>query len=61
MLECVAGIPGGWGAQATVDLYREILILTPAVTDRDHRPVFIGSNSKIPEPEAALLARASSR
>jgi len=32
MLECVAGIPGGWEAQATVDLYWELLTLTPVVT-----------------------------
>ena len=51
MLECVAGIPGAWEAQATVDLYRELLTLTPVVTkpgppDSFHRLKFENSRTR---------------
>jgi aspartate racemase len=55
MLERVVGILGGMGPQATVDFYREILILTPGVKDQDHMRVLIYSNPKIPDRTAAIL------
>ena len=61
MLERVTGIPVGLWAQATVDPYRDILILTPAGTNQDQLPVLIGSSPKMPDPKAALLDRAEDR
>ena len=61
MLERVTGIPVGLGAQATVDPYRDILILTPAGTNQNQLPVLIGSSPKMPDRKAALLDRAEDR
>jgi hypothetical protein len=46
------GILGGMGPEATVDLYRQILGLTPARKDQDHFPVLSYSNpvSRIEPP-----------
>ncbi len=50
----VIGILGGMGPEATLDLYRQILCLTPADRDQDHVPVLIYSNPKIPDRTLAL-------
>jgi len=55
MAEPVIGILGGMGPEATVDLYREIIRLTPARRDQDHIPVLIYSNPKIPDRTRAIL------
>lgn len=55
MSERVIGILGGMGPEATADLFREIVRLTPAKKDQDHVPVLIYSNPKIPERTAAIL------
>jgi aspartate racemase len=55
MQKRIIGILGGMGPQATVDLYREILTLTPARRDQDHVPVLIYSNPKIPDRTSAIL------
>ena len=50
------GILGGMGPEATVDLYRHIIDLTPAVKDQDHIKVLIYSNPKIPDRTEAIVA-----
>lgn len=52
----VIGILGGMGPEATVDLYRHIIDLTPASKDQDHIKVLIYSNPKIPDRTEAIVA-----
>jgi aspartate racemase len=56
MSDRIIGILGGMGPQATLDLYREIISLTPAEKDQDHIRVMIYSNPKIPDRTSAILA-----
>jgi len=48
------GILGGMGPEATLDLYRHIIDLTPATRDQDHIRVLIYSNPKIPDRTNAI-------
>ena len=48
------GILGGMGPEATLDLYRHIINLTPASRDQDHLRVLIYSNPKIPDRTQAI-------
>ena len=48
------GILGGMGPEATLDLYRHIINLTPASRDQDHYRVLIYSNPKIPDRTLAI-------
>jgi aspartate racemase len=50
----VIGILGGMGPEATLDLYRHIIELTPASRDQDHIQVLIYSNPKIPNRTKAI-------
>lgn len=50
----VIGILGGMGPEATLDLYRYIISLTPAKRDQDHIQVLIYSNPKIPDRTKAI-------
>jgi aspartate racemase len=50
----IIGILGGMGPEATLDLYRQIIRLTPAIKDQDHIPVLIYSNPKIPDRTKAI-------
>jgi aspartate racemase len=50
----VIGILGGMGPEATLDLYRNIISLTPAKRDQDHIQVLIYSNPKIPDRTKAI-------
>jgi aspartate racemase len=54
------GILGGMGPEATVDLYRHIIALTPASKDQDHFRVLIFSNPKIPDRTLAISEGAES-
>lgn len=49
------GIIGGIGSEATLDLYRWIIKLTPAARDQDHIPTLIYSLPQIPDRTQALL------
>ena len=51
------GIIGGMGPMATADLYRKIVSLTDAASDREHIHVLIDSNTSIPDRTAAILSR----
>ncbi len=57
MPDRIIGILGGMGPEATADLFREIVRLTPAKKDQDHIPVLIYSNSHIPDRTEAMLGR----
>jgi aspartate racemase len=48
------GILGGMGPEATLDLYRHIISLSPATRDQDHIRVLIYSNPKIPDRTRAI-------
>jgi aspartate racemase len=54
------GILGGMGPEATLDLYRHILNLTPAAKDQDHIRVLIYSNPKIPDRTKAIAGAGES-
>jgi len=53
-MDQMIGILGGMGPEATLDLYRHIINLTPASRDQDHYRVLIYSNPKIPDRTLAL-------
>jgi aspartate racemase len=53
----VAGIIGGMGPAATVELLRRIVARTPATDDADHVHVLVQSNPRIPSRLAHLLDR----
>jgi aspartate racemase len=48
------GILGGMGPLATADLYRKIILATPAARDQEHLPVVIDADPRIPDRTAAL-------
>jgi len=50
----IIGILGGMGPEATMDLYLNIIRLTPAGRDQDHVRVLIYSNPKIPDRTMAI-------
>ena len=52
--ELIAGIIGGMGPEATVDLMRHIIRLTPAAEDNDHIRCVVDNNAKIPSRVKAL-------
>ncbi len=47
--EVILGIFGGMGPEATADLYKQILDITPASTDQEHIPTIIFSNPQVPD------------
>jgi len=47
--EVILGIFGGMGPEATADLYKQILVITPAEKDQEHIPTIIFSNPKVPD------------
>jgi aspartate racemase len=53
--EKIAGILGGMGPEATVDLLRRILRLTPAQDDADHIRCLVDNNPKVPSRIRAII------
>ncbi len=53
--EKVAGILGGMGPEATIDLMQRILRLTPALDDIDHVRCIIDNNPKVPSRIKAII------
>ena len=53
--EKVAGILGGMGPEATVDLMQRIIRLTPALDDIDHVRCIIDNNPKVPSRIKAII------
>ena len=56
----IIGILGGMGPEATLDLYHEIIDLTPAQIDQDHIRVLMYSNPKIPDRTKAIAGKGES-
>jgi len=52
--EQIVGVIGGMGPEATVDLLRHIIRLTPAREDNDHIRCVVDNNTKIPSRIKAL-------
>lgn len=50
----ILGIFGGMGPEATADLYRQIVKLTPASIDQDHIPTLIYSLPQVPDRIASI-------
>ncbi|MBL7113420.1 MAG: amino acid racemase [Bacteroidales bacterium] len=50
----ILGIFGGMGPEATADLYKQIIELTPAEKDQDHIPTLIYSLPQVPERTASI-------
>ena len=50
----ILGIFGGMGPEATADLYRQIVGLTPAQKDQDHIPTLIYSQPQIPDRMSSI-------
>jgi aspartate racemase len=48
------GIFGGMGPEATIELYRQIIKLTPVEKDQDHIPTLIYSLPQVPERTASI-------
>ncbi|MDZ7666416.1 MAG: amino acid racemase [Desulfotignum sp.] len=53
--ESVAGIIGGMGPEATVDLMQRIIRLTPAMDDKDHIRCIVDNNPKVPSRIKAII------
>lgn len=51
----VIGIIGGMGPMATADLFRKLVTLTDADSDREHIHVLIDNDPSIPDRTAAIL------
>jgi aspartate racemase len=60
MPDRLIGILGGMGPEATLDLYRHILDLTPASKDQDHIRTLIYSNPQIPDRTLAIAGKGES-
>ena len=60
MKEKTIGILGGLGPEATLECYGNIIKNTPAQKDQDHLRVFIDSNPKVPDRNAAIAGRGES-
>ncbi len=55
MKEKIAGIIGGLGPEATVDLMRRVIRATPAGDDQDHIRMIVDCNPKVPSRMKAIL------
>ena len=54
------GILGGMGPLATLELFRRIIMLTPAKKDQEHLRIIIDNNPQIPDRTAAILGEGES-
>ena len=54
-MTATVGVIGGMGPDATVDLMRRVLALTPARDDQDHIRMLVDNNPKVPSRVAALI------
>ena len=55
MSEKVIGIAGGMGPEATLDLFKKIIKMTPATCDQEHLRVIIDNNPKIKKKKKAIF------
>jgi aspartate racemase len=54
-MEKIIGVLGGMGPEATLYLYRELIVQTPARKDQEHLRIIIDSNPKVPDRTRAIL------
>lgn len=57
MTEKTVGILGGMGPEATIDLMKRIMRLTPAKDDIDHIHCIVDNNPKVPSRIKAIIER----
>lgn len=57
MRKRIIGILGGMGPEATADLFKQIISLSPVTCDQDHFRVLIYSNPKIPDRTRFILGK----
>mgnify|MGYP001826026073 CR=1 FL=1 len=57
MSEKIAGIIGGMGPEATVDLMARVIKATPAMDDIDHIRMVVDNNPKVPSRIKALIEK----
>lgn len=55
--ERIIGILGGMGPLATVELFKRIVLKTPAKKDQEHPRIIIYNNSKVPDRTAYILGK----
>jgi len=55
MADKVVGVLGGMGPEATVDLMRRVIQLTPATDDEDHIRMIVDNNPKVPSRIKAIM------
>lgn len=60
MNEKVIGVIGGLGPDATVDLFKKLLAVTPATIEQEHLRILIDNNPKTPCRIKAILGDGSS-
>lgn len=51
----IVGIIGGMGPMATIELFRQVVLATPATRDQEHLHLLIDNNPRIPDRTAAIL------
>lgn len=54
--QCIVGILGGMGPEATANFYSEIVHLTPAKKDQDHVPTLIYSFPQVPDRSMCIAS-----
>ena len=57
MNQKIIGILGGMGPDATLDLFRKIILLSAVEKDQDHFRIIIDNNPKIPDRTAAIFGK----
>ena len=56
----LAGIVGGMGPLATIELMRLVMEETPATCDQEHIPLLVYSNPQVPDRTKAILGEGES-
>lgn len=55
--DVIVGILGGMGPEATIDLLRRVVAMTPASDDQDHIRMLVDHNPKVPSRIKALIEK----
>lgn len=55
--DVIVGILGGMGPEATIDLMRRVVAMTPASDDQDHIHMLVDHNPKVPSRIKALIEK----
>ena len=57
MTDKTAGVIGGMGPEATVDIMARVIAATPASTDQEHVRLLVDQNPKVPSRQAAQVGK----